>query len=145
MEGHFPDLNSEPTPPSPPTIKSTSIHRALFPPHPYRSKWCLERKKTRKKSTLPQIPPPRVKRNLHHEDLGGPWDVLSVHFPPRSLSRPMQLKTTGGANKHLYIRHRADRWNKRLTGLKSSLPPPTSRTRGLFSSQSRLGKSEKIN
>ena len=62
--------------------------------------------------------------NLHHEDLGGPWDVLSVHFPPRSLSRPMQLKTTGGANKHLYVRHRTDRWNKTLPGLKPSLPPP---------------------
>lgn len=30
-------------------------------------------------------------------------------FPPWSLSRPTQPKTTGGANKHLYVRHHPDR------------------------------------
>lgn len=46
-------------------------------------------------------------------------------FLPSRLSQPMRLETTGRANKHLYVRHRSDRWNKRLTGLKSSLAPQT--------------------
>lgn len=46
-------------------------------------------------------------------------------FPPHSLSRPMQVRTTGRANKHLYIHLSSDRWNKTLTGLKSSLTPQT--------------------
>lgn len=68
---------------------------------------------------------------LHHLTWGAaiPWRrggslKCALHlFPPCILSRPMQLKMTGRANKDLNVHHRSDRWNKRLTGLKSSLAP----------------------
>lgn len=66
------------------------------------------------------ISPPHTKSSYTMKTRGSLKCAIHL-FPPRSLSWQLQLKMTGRANKYLYVRHRPDSWNKRLTGLKSCL------------------------